>query len=180
MQSDCTLTAQLFSTSFAAHQCICCIVPLHLYVRDVLTCRLIPLTFLTQGVSVRSLRAQSHQGLERLSGCLVHKHRPPRRGVQSHKRQRWRCACSGRPCHPYQHRSQAQLVQPKLTNDHYSIVMQPVGLRGADAMPKIEAQLAQAVHGCLHDLEALHKVTSWVCVCATCPSVCHSHQLRGP
>ncbi|KAL0054382.1 hypothetical protein WJX82_008061 [Trebouxia sp. C0006] len=33
----------------------------------------------------------------------------------------------------------------------------PMGLRGADAMPKDEAQLARAAHGCLHGLEALHK-----------------------
>ncbi len=69
---------------------------------------------------------------------------------------------------------------PNLTNDHYSIVMQPVGLRGADATPKDEAQLARAAHGCLHGLEALHKVTLWVCVCAVCTGACHLHQLRGP
>ncbi len=40
-----------------------------------------------------------------------------------------------------------------------------MGLRGADAAPKDEAQLARAAHGCLHGLEALHKVTLWVCVC---------------
>jgi len=57
---------------------------------------------------------------------------------------------------------------PNLTNDHYGIVMQPVGLRGADATPKDEAQLARAAHGCLYGLEALHKVTLWVCVCAVC------------
>ena len=36
------------------------------------------------------------------------------------------------------------LSTPNLTNDHFSIVMQPVGLHGADAMPKDEAQLARA------------------------------------
>ena len=49
-----------------------------------------------------------------------------------------------------------------LSHDHYSIVMQPVGLRGVDAMPKNEAQGARTAHGCLHGLEALHKVTSLV------------------
>ncbi|DBB06276.1 TPA: hypothetical protein ACH3X1_011852 [Trebouxia sp. C0004] len=42
-------------------------------------------------------------------------------------------------------------------DDHYSVVMQPVGLRGADAIPEDEAQLARAAHGFLHGLEALHK-----------------------
>ena len=69
---------------------------------------------------------------------------------------------------------------PNLTNDHYSIVMQPVGLRGADAMPKDEAQLARAAHGCLHGLAALHKVTLWVCMCSICLDACHLHQLQGP
>ena len=49
-------------------------------------------------------------------------------------------------------------------DDHYSVVMQPVGLRGADAIPEDEAQLARAAHGFLHGLEALHKVTSWLYV----------------
>jgi len=57
------------------------------------------------------------------------------------------------------------LSLPNLTNDHYSIVMQPVGLHGADAKPQDEAQLARAAHGFLHGLEALHKVTLWVYVC---------------
>lgn len=57
------------------------------------------------------------------------------------------------------------LALPNLTNDHYSVVMQPVGLRGADAVPTDEAQLARAAHGCLHGLEALHKVTMWICAC---------------
>ncbi len=68
---------------------------------------------------------------------------------------------------------------PHLTNDHYSIVMQPVGLSGADAKPQDEAQLARAAHGCLHGLEALHKVTSCMCGCVclcvrtcVCQSVC--------
>lgn len=56
------------------------------------------------------------------------------------------------------------LKVPNLTDDHYSVVMQPVGLRGADAMPKDEAQLARAAHGCLHGLEALHKVTMRICM----------------
>ena len=46
-----------------------------------------------------------------------------------------------------------------LSDDHYSVMMQPVGLRDVDAMPKTEAQLAQTTHGCLHGLEALHQVT---------------------
>lgn len=57
------------------------------------------------------------------------------------------------------------LPLPNVTNDHYSVVMQPVGLRGADAVPTDEAQLARAAHGCLHGLEALHKVTMWICAC---------------
>ena len=57
------------------------------------------------------------------------------------------------------------LSLPNLTNDHYSIVMQPVGLHGADARPQDEAQLARAAHGFLHGLEALHKVTLWGYVC---------------
>ena len=69
---------------------------------------------------------------------------------------------------------------PNLTNDHYSVVMQPVGLRGADAIPKDEEQLVRAAHGCLHGLEALHQVTSWACMCAVCPAIYHSHQLQGP
>ena len=51
-----------------------------------------------------------------------------------------------------------------LQDDHYSVVMQPVGLRGARAMPEDEAQLARAAHGFLHGSEALHKVTLWGCV----------------
>ena len=65
------------------------------------------------------------------------------------------------------------LSVPNLTNDHYSIVLQPVGLRGADAKPKNEAELARAAHGCLHGLEALHKVTSWVCMSAIRTSAFH-------
>ena len=57
--------------------------------------------------------------------------------------------------------------------------MQSVGLHGADAMPKDEAQLARAAHGCLHGLEALHKVTLWDCVRAcmrACVCVCSLHR----
>ena len=57
---------------------------------------------------------------------------------------------------------------PHLTNDHYSIVMQPVGLSGSDAKPQDEAQFARAAHGCLHGLEALQGdlVHGGVRVCA--------------
>lgn len=72
------------------------------------------------------------------------------------------------------------LSVPNGTNDHYSIVLQPVGLRDAAAIPKDEAQLARAAHGCLHGLEALHQVTLWVCMCVICSAIHHSHQLQGP
>ena len=59
-------------------------------------------------------------------------------------------------------RSKRKSSMPNLADDHYSVVMQPVGLRGADAMPQNEAQLARAAHGCLHGLQALHQVTLWI------------------
>ena len=48
--------------------------------------------------------------------------------------------------------------------------MQPVGLHGAEAKPRVEAQLARAAHGCLHGLEALHQVILWKCAFAPYPS----------
>ena len=74
-------------------------------------------------------------------------------------------------------RKRKGLSNPALTNDHYSVVMQPVGLRGTDAKPRDETQLVRAAHGCLHGLEALHKVTFCFYVYAACIGACHSHQL---
>ena len=75
-------------------------------------------------------------------------------------------------------RSKRKSSMPNLANDHYSVVMQPVGLRGADAMPQNEAQLARAAHGCLHGLQALHQVTLWIHLVLLC-SCGPSHQLQS-
>ena len=55
--------------------------------------------------------------------------------------------------------SKRKSSMPNLADDHYSVVTQPVGLHGTDAKPQNEAQVAQAAHGCLHGLQALHQVT---------------------
>lgn len=51
---------------------------------------------------------------------------------------------------PWSTRRKRSLSVSNDADDHYSIVMQPVGLRGADAIPEDEAQLARAAHGFLH------------------------------
>jgi len=86
---------------------------------------------------------------------------------------------------------------PHLTNDHYSIVMQPVGLSGADAKPQDEAQLGSSwlptwfrssaqgdlVHVWVCVLVRAYvclSVCVYLCVCAVCTGACHLHQLREP
>ncbi len=48
------------------------------------------------------------------------------------------------------------------TANHYSVVMQPVGLRNTYAEPKSEAELARTAHGLLHGIFHLHKVISFM------------------
>jgi hypothetical protein len=45
---------------------------------------------------------------------------------------------------------------PSLRGDTYTVVLAPLGLRGADAEPTDEAGLRAAAHGVLHGLAALH------------------------